>query len=251
MSTLVSALITTAFLDLGIMPVGFSVSTDAQTDAFARLNQLLLNWSDEGAMVFNQVRQTFSLVAATSAYTLGSGGTFVTTSSLRAQKVTDWRATSGDMQKGGPALSLSEFDTAAMAGQAKLAELFTRAALKGAIASVPSTLTVPIPSIVGADTAYPLINVRVWPPPSASPGTIELGYWTPIAAFSTVGDSIALPPGYEDALHFNLAVALAPMWLKGAPIPEALAANAASTKARIVQQNTVMTQQAKATSDAK
>lgn len=250
MSTLVSALITQSFLDLGVMPVGFAISTDAQTDAFARLNQLLLNWSDEGAMVFNQARQTFSLVAATSGYTLGSGGTFATTGSLRAQKVTDWRATSGDMQKGGPVLSMPEFDTAAMAGQPKLAELFTRAALKGAIASIPSTLTVPVPSIVGADTAYPLINVRVWPPPSSAPGSIELGYWTPIAAFSAVSDAIALPPGYEDALHFNLAVALAPMWLKGS-IPEALAANAASTKARIVQQNTVMTQQAKQTSDAK
>ena len=137
-----------------------------------------------------------------------------------------------------------------MAGQKPLAELFTRAALKGAIASVPSTLTVPIPTIVGADTAYPLINVRVWPPPSAAPGTIELGYWTPIVVFSAVSDAIALPPGYEDALHFNLAIALAPMWLKGA-IPESLAGNAASTKARIVQQNTVMTQTAKQTAEAK
>ena len=243
MATLVSGLINQALIDLRFIPAGATVGTDIQTECFLRLNQLLASLSDEGAMVFNQVVQSFALSAGVVGYTLGASGTMATTGSLRAQKVTAWRALSGDMNEGGPALSLAEFGAAARAMQQELAALTAQTVLEGLTATVPSPLVSPVPMLVGADTSYPSINVRVFPTPSSAPGNLELAYWTPIAAFATVGDSIALPSGYERMLHLTLAVDLHPRYGKLGPVDPILLADAQQAKAAIVAQNTMMSAQ--------
>ncbi len=242
MANLVSDLIDEAFIDLGMTQPGVSVSSATQLNAFRMLNQMLLNWSAEGLTVFGKVLQTFALSAGTSAYTLGSGGSFATTGSLRAQKVIAWLATSGDMREGGAPLSMEEFGAACVAAQASLAALYAEAATEGVVTTVPSPLVAPVPLLVGCDTAFPLINVRVFPQPSSSPGNLELAYWVPIVAFATVGDGLTgLPPGYEAAIHYNLAVQLAPQYSRTGGPDQILAANAQNSKAAIVEQNRMIT----------
>jgi len=188
--SLVSDIINEAFLDLGVITVNETISSAMQADAFMRLNQLLDSLNAEGLLVPQQVTQTFAtgvggLQAGVTAYTLGSGGTLPTTGSLRAMKVTAWRAFYGGvLHSGGRVLSLAEF------GEQAKQEL-------GQVTAIPL--------IVGADTSYPLINVRVFPPPSSTPGSLELAYYTPIAQFALVSSSITLPQGFEDMLHWNLA----------------------------------------------
>ena len=243
--SLVSDLINASFVNLRVIPSGGTVGTDMQTAAFARLNQLLGSLSAEGAMCFGQVMQSFNLTISVDSYTLGSGGTMATTGSLRAQKVTAWRAKNGDMAKGGPVLRMDEFAEASTIKQQQLLELYKAAASEGVITTVPSTITAPIPSIVAADTAYPLINVRIFPPPpAASPGAVELAYWVPIAAFATVGDTISLPQGYEEMLTFNLSVVLYPEYRDMAgDLDPSVIANAQQSKLAIIQQNTILMQQ--------
>ena len=241
---LVSDLITQAFLDIDAIMVGESITTAEQADAFARLNQLVSSLSTEGAMVFNQVMQSFPLQNGITAYQLGSGGTFPTNGGLRAQKVTAWRAVLGDMVKGGPVLPMDEFGAAAAAANQSLAELAVRSALEGLTSNVNSPLVAPIPSVVGADTNYPLINVRVAPAPSNAGGQIELAYWTPIAAFGAVGDVINLPPGYELMLRSNLAVQLYPIYPRQGGIDPVLAATAQNSKQTLMQQHSMMRAQA-------
>src|SRR5215472_8426075 len=147
--SLVSDIINEAFLDLGVITVNETISSAMQADAFMRLNQLLDSLNAEGLLVPNQVTQTFptgvnGLQAGVTAYTLGSGGVLATTGSLRAMKVTAWRAFYGGvLHGGGRVLSLAEF------GEQAKQEL-------GQVTAIPL--------IVGADTSYPLINVRVFPP---------------------------------------------------------------------------------------
>jgi hypothetical protein len=236
--SLVSDIILQAFVDIGTITPGETITTAMQTDAFTRSNQLLGSLSTEGAMAFNQVMQQFNLLPGAAIYTLGSGGTFNTTGGLRAQRVTIWRATFSDMVKGGPVLSLAEFASAAALEQKALAELNTQALLTGQIASFPSPIGAPIPSVVGADTAYPLINVRIFPAPLVQAGVIELGYWTPFAAFATVGDTVNFPPGYEEMFHWNLGLEIFPQF--GRPsMKDVVVAMAQKTKASIIQQNTM------------
>jgi hypothetical protein len=240
--SLVSDIINEAFLDLGVIAPGESISASMQTDAFLRLNQLLGTLSDEGATVFNQVMQTFSLQPNVYAYTLGAAGTWPTAGNLRAQRVTSWLATYNNMRKGGPALPMAQFGAAADAAQMELAALYQRAALEGIITSVPLIIQAPIPTLLAADTAYPLINVRVYPAPAYPAGQVELAYWVPLTSFVTVGDTVSLPTGWEDMLHFNLAVRLAPQYARATGITQELAANAQNSKASIVSQNNMQAQ---------
>jgi hypothetical protein len=202
---LVSELITAAFIDVGFIAVGESITAAIQTDAFARLNPILDHLSAEGLVVPNQVMQSFSLLPNTPSYTLGSGGTFSTSGGLRALKVTAWRAVNGAMAKSGRVLSMPEFGEQIPLLQKQLSELNVQALTEGQIAAFPTTITAPIPSLVGADTSYPLINLRVFPAPSFAPGQIELAYLTPLVNFVTKDDTISLPQGWIVLLRSALA----------------------------------------------
>ena len=85
-----------------------------------------------------------------------------------------------------------------------LTELSTTFA--GLVTAIPLTTVAPIPTLLGVDTAFPNANVRVWPPPSAAPGSVELAYTTPLVAFAAVGSTVTLPPGgWLQMLRWNLA----------------------------------------------
>ncbi len=237
MATLVSEVIQWAHEDLAVVQPGETISTTLQTAGFTTLNGLLGSLNAERYTAFQQVLQSFNLVAGTSGYTLGSGGTFATTGNLRAQEVTAWNASYLDMRKGGAALPMDKFGAASAEAHKTLAALYTSAALEGVTSGVPSALSAPIPTFVGADTGYPLINVRVWPIPSTSAASIELAYWTPLLAFAAVGTTISLPEGWINMLRYNLAVLLYPRFARLGGLPPELAANAQNSKQSLVQQN--------------
>jgi hypothetical protein len=217
-------LITQAFVNLGVIQPGEGITTSMQTDAQTRLNQLLSSLSTEQLTAFNQVKQSFSLVSGTAEYTLGAGGTFPTTGSLRAVKVTSWRAYySTILSGGGPVLPMDQY---------------------GAIAQQQAGEVTSIPKAVGADTAYPLIHVRVFPPPSNTPGTIELAYYTPVTQISDFTVAISLPEGWEEMLQWGLAVQLYSQYARPGQTIEVIASNAQNAKASIVAQNTIGAQAA-------
>lgn len=206
-----------AFVDLQVTQVGESITSAMRTDAQTRLNALLGSLSTEGLMAFNQVAGNWPLTSGISAYTLGVGGTLNT--SARAMKATAWRAYySNLMSRGGPVLPLDQF---------------------GAQIQQNSGEQASVPRIVGADTAYPLINVRVSPPPSSTPGYIEITYWTPITQITSFSATVSMPDGWTHMLHYNLAVALAPQYARQGGITPELAANAQNSKASLVAQNTM------------
>lgn len=217
MSVIWNDLIDQAFVDLGVIRPGENITTTMRTAAQVLFNELLSSLSTEGAMAYQQIMQAFSLTAGTTNYTLGSGGNFATTGGLRAMKVTAWRAYySGVLMGGGRVLSMEEFGTIAIQVAGELSA---------------------IPKAVAADTAYPLVNVRIFPPPSATPGTLELAYWTPITQIADFTVAVSLPDGWTDMLHFNLAISLAPQYARPGQSLEILASNATNRKASIVSQN--------------
>ena len=65
-----------------------------------------------------------------------------------------------------------------------------------------------------------------YPVPSAS-CTVNLRTWTQLQSFATLTEAMALPPGYENAIAYNLAVMIAPEYAR--PVPQEvrqMAANA-------------------------
>jgi hypothetical protein len=103
--------------------------------------------------------------------------------------------------------------------------------------SDPMSSTSVLANTVAADGSFPNINIKVFPVPAAAPGTLWLDYWSAIAQFITVGDTLNLPAGWQDALHFNLAVRLYPQYARAGGIDPVLAANAQSSKGALVALN--------------
>ena len=233
MATLVSEIIQQAFEDIAVVQVGETISTALQTSGFIRLNQMLASLSAEGATVFTQVLQAFSLSSATTNYTVGVLGTLATPK--RAQKITSWKATSGSDVSGGAVLDLASFDAAAQ----DLYQKFKAAVIPFYVPAATIFTSASCPLILAADSAYPLINLRVYP---ATAAILELGYWTPIDQFTSVSQTVDMPPGFVDLLHWNLAVSLYPQYERVGGLSPAVAAEAQNSKAVIISQNAAITQ---------
>lgn len=67
------------------------------------------------------------------------------------------------------------------------------------------------PQVFFFDSGYPLGQLYVWPLPDSS---YELHITTKqvLPQFTSLTDEIELPPEYEEALHYNLAVRLKPLY---------------------------------------
>ncbi len=209
--SLVSDLINQSFLDLGAVAPGEGITTAEQSDAFLRLNQILGQWSKEQLSVYTMVHGNWPLVAGTTVYTLGTGGSLST--AAVPMRVTGAAGVSGAFRGPIEVVSWDAFDARVADGQGEVSVL---------------------PEILAADQAWPSINIRVHPTPAAAPGTLWLDYWTPLLAFATVGDTIALPPGFEAALHWNLALNLYPQYARPGATADVVAGMAQSTKASLV-----------------
>lgn len=211
---LVSELITQAFLDLGGIATGETITGAEQADAFLRLNQMIKSWSTEELTVPTKTHTGFAMVTGTVAYTLGTAGTLVTAG--RVLRVTGASSVSGNFRQACDLLSFEQF---------------------AAQVSDPLGSQSVLAKVVAADGSFPSINLKVFPVPAAGPGTLWLDYWMAIAAFAAVGDTITLPEGWEHALHFNLAVSLYPQYARASGIPPELAANAQQSKGSLVALN--------------
>jgi len=214
MANTVADLIDEAFIDLAVIQPGETISADMLANTFRMINQLISSWSGERLVNPNQTHGNFTPVAGTSSYTFGAGGTF-NTAAVPVQ-VTGWSQSSGNFSNGGKIISYDEFRTKTLNATARrsvLAELVT------------------------CDQNYPLMAIEMFPPPDTAPGTLRLDYYMVMTAFAATSTTVNLPPAYEQALHFNLAVAMAPQYARSGGVTPELAANAQNSKAVIVQKN--------------
>jgi hypothetical protein len=217
-------LINEALADIGAAAgPGQTISTTAQTDAFLRLQQMLDAWSVDPLLALYQVQHgSFPFTANSYAYTLGNGGTF----SIAAAPV---RVTGG-----------SSVYTLGSLG------IFRRPMRLISIDEFAKEVSDPgasvglLPSILGADRAFPSINLRVWPTPTSATASIELNWWTVIPAPVNVTDTVTMPPGFQLAIQKNLALRLYPQYARERGIDPVLQADATYTMGLIRQVNQAM-----------
>ncbi len=221
MSITALTIINEALADLGVIRPGEVVSALVQADCLLRLNQRMSAHSIEQLLVQTQVHSVYAMGANTTRYTFGKGGQFPTTS--RPEKLISWVAYSGNFRTGGMVVTFPEL----------------QAASRDALGTVSN-----LPSVVGADTTFPLMNVGVFPAPSGV-GTLELTYWMAVQQFADLNiTSYDFPDGWDDFLHFDLAMALLPRYGRQGFDAAALASNAATSKAKITTLNQPSTQAA-------
>jgi len=97
----------------------------------------------------------------------------------------------------------------------------------------PTGVPIALPLEMYVEYSYPNATLNVWP--AATAGNMEVHSLQQISQFASVDATVDLPPGYEEAIRFNLAVLLAPEY--GRPIDATVAASAQASKGSLATMN--------------
>lgn len=205
-------LIRRSLMLIGVLAEGETASADALQDGLSSLNDMLGSWSTEGLTVFNRVREEFTLTPGTAAYTIGVSGTFNTSRPLEIEQATlEDQSASPTIEMPIEIISLRQWSTIA---------------IKDMQSTYPLKLYI--------EMTNPLAIINLWPVPSAA-NKLVIYSRKPLSSIASANTAIALPPGYDKALRYNLAIELAPEYGKATP-PEVMN-GAIEAKANIKRQN--------------
>jgi hypothetical protein len=166
---------------IGVLVKQEDPTADEANDALDALNNLLSSWSNDDLSIYARTWESFTLTGNDGEYTIGTGGDFNT---VRPIQIVDGytRLTVDDQ----PLRIVSD-------------EIYAMIANK----SVQGR-----PEVLNYDNANPLAKIRLWPVPDQA-YTMGIQSEKQLSQF-TLDDTIVLPPGWERALVYNLAVEQAP-----------------------------------------
>lgn len=174
-------------------------TAEEQNDAMQALNLMLKDWAATRQGLFKLTRETFQTVASVGAYTIGTGGTFNTS---RPNKI------------GVSFLRDDMVDT-------RIEPISDIEYAKIGLKTVEGS-----PCRLYYEKGYPLGTIFLFPVPDKV-YDLFLYQQKPLAEYTSLSDSVNLPPEYESAIKFNLAVDLAPEY--GTSAQEEVAARAILT----------------------
>lgn len=192
---------------VGAVASGESASTDETADFLIALNAMLESWNLDRLAIYALVDVTKVLTSSDAAYSIGSGGDINTTRpvEIHAASVT---VSGVDL----PLMVISKDSWDAIGVRS--------------VTGVPDRLYY--------EPAYPLGVVNLYPVPDST-YTLTLAVRSPLTSFATAATSVSLPPGYERALAYNLAIEIAPEL--GRQVPAEVARIAVQSLAAIKRLN--------------
>ena len=168
---------------LGVIASGDSPSTEETADSLIALNAMLESWRTNRLIVYGFTEETLTMVVGDSSYTIGPSGDLDTTRPLDIQH--------GFMRIGDTDYPVKFVD-------------------KRRFDSIQDkTVTSDLVEMAYYNPSMTTGTLSVWPVPSVA-NVLHLTMWTPIDSFSAASDSVSLPPGYERAIAYNLAIESAP-----------------------------------------
>lgn len=192
MAMTAASLIASSLRVIGVLASGENPPSNEAIDGLTTLNQLIESWSNEQLLIPNKIREVFPLVAGQQSYTMGVGGNFNT---ARAQRI--------------------ENAIIQLAATNPVVELPMKILNQDEYASIIlKTLVSTFPLYVYCDGSYPLDSLSFWPVPNTTVNNVVLYSWKPLADLTTLTTALSLPPGYERALKYALALELAPEYGK-------------------------------------
>lgn len=226
MATTALILATEALQLLGVVDPNEAITSADGQKALGVLNRFV---DTLGALPLAQafvVREVFPLTAnkgsEANPYLIGPGGDFNTTRPIRLEGaglvMNPGTATEVEIPRG-----LYTDDAWALNQVKQLtALLFTNVYYRATYAA----------STVGCGT------IVLWPIPTTAANSIALYHLSPIAQFATLNTSYTFPPGYQEMFVSNLAIRLAPSYLR--PLDPVIAQLATETLAAVKRANTKM-----------
>jgi hypothetical protein len=181
-----SSMILRALQLTGEKEPGGTLTSDEQTTYLSVLNVMLDSWSVDRLMIYQLLQESFSLTDGTGQYSIGSGADFNTTRPTRILPPCFTRDSSNYDRP------LTLLDP----------EQYGMIVLKQTQSSFPEYLFYDNAYVAG------ISQIRLYPVPGPDL-TLYMNSWKALQQFTTITDVVALPPGYQRAIEFNLAIELA------------------------------------------
>lgn len=193
---------------IGSIGKGETPDEDEAADGLTALNAMLDAWQIERLMVYQIVQNSHTWAASTTSRTIGSGGNFAVQRPVRIDSA--WFRDSNN----------NDYPL----------EVFQDRRQYDAI--VIKSTTGNISQYLFYDPAYPLGVLYAYPISTAQ-WTLKLNTWQTLQSFSALTTDLALPPGYQRAIEYNLAIEIAPEYGKGKKIDPLVPVIAVQSKASI------------------
>lgn len=166
---------------IGAIATGETPTADEATDGLTALNGMLDSWRNESLMTWTVNDKSVAITAGQSAFTVGPGGSIDT---ARPVEIDTAR-----IRWNGIDYPCDVIDQSQWASIAR------------------KTIKSNLPRYIYDSGDFPLRNMTPWPIPNQDIEII-LGLKEPLERFSTVHDDVTMPPGYEEAMTYGLAIRL-------------------------------------------
>jgi len=168
---------------------GETPSGESSADGLTALNAMISSWSIQGDLIYTETTETFTLTGNDGSYTLGPSGDFVTTRPIRIVSAT--------INDGANDYELTVYGI-------------------DQYASISDKTTAGVPDSIYYDGNFPNITMKLYPVPDSA-YTLTLYTEKPLTEYSSISDTLTVPPGWERGLRYNLAMEIAPEYGKQAP----------------------------------
>lgn len=205
-------LVTASLQDLGVLGESETPSGAAGQSALDTLNAMIDGWKAEKLMVPSLTRSTVAITASDGDYTIGPTGNIAVVRPVFLEDVR-YSDSTPDPDYEWPLKSLTEQGYAALPMKAQ---------------------TSTVPTAYFYNPTYPNGTINLFPIPTSSTLTLIAYHWTAITVFAALSTTFSLPPAYERMIVKNLAVELAPSWLRE---PSATLLRQASQSMRTVKES--------------
>ena len=186
-------LIRAAMRLIQVSAVDTDLTASELQDGLESLNRMLDSWSADELTLYQVIREQFPLVSGQNPYTMGYGGDFNTS---RPMKIVDAYLilNNGSIPVSYPMQVLGYDD-------------YNAVRLK--------TLSTNFPNYIYYQPSFPIAEVYIYPifapndPATQGPAYINLTSWKPFDMVTDPTAYMEYPPGYWEAIVFNLAVRIA------------------------------------------
>ena len=166
----------------GVLTKNEAPAGDEASDGLIALNDLIESWSNDSLLIYARLSESFPLVSGQASYTIGPGGDFDTT---RPMQILSAFTRIGNIDYKMSTINGVSFDQIPQ---------------KDISSSIPETIFY--------DGNAPLGTLTIYPVPTT--GNIHLRSEKQLTAFTTLDTDLDLPPGWDRALIYNLALETAP-----------------------------------------
>lgn len=187
-----------------VIAIGGSPSADDTANCLEALNAMIESWRNDRLLVFSISEQTLTMTVGDSSYTVGSTGDLNTTRPVKIEHAF---------------MRVSNIDYPVEIADKRRFDSIS-----------DKTTTSDRVEIIFYNPTMSTGTLKVWPVPSAA-NVLHLGLWQPLTSFAAASDTVTLPPGYERAMAYNLAIEISPEY--GSIIPPQIVESARESKAMI------------------